>query len=78
TIKANEKLDLLREKELKEAIEIQEATEKALQYSRIEEMNMDKILRAHDRIFKYSEQEIKDLIKENIELKKKLGIKVEE
>lgn len=78
TIKANEKLDLLREKELKEAIEIQVATEKALQYSRIEEMNMNKFLKAQDRIFKYTEQEIKDLVRENIELKKKLGISVEE
>lgn len=78
TIKANEKLDTLREKELKEAIEIQEATEKALQYSRIEEMNMDKIIKAQNRIFEYTDKEIKELVQENIELKKKLGIKVEE
>ncbi len=78
TIKANEKLDTLREKELKEAIEIQAATEKALQYSRIEEMNMDKIIKAQNRIFEYTDKEIKELIQENIELKKKLGIQVEE
>ncbi len=77
TIKANEKLDTLREKELKEAIEIQEATEKALQFSRIEEMNMDKIIKAQNRIFEYTDKEIKELVEENIELKKKLGIKTE-
>lgn len=78
TIKANEKLDALREKELKDAIEIQEATEKALQFSRIEEMNMDKIIKAQNRIFEYTDKEIKELVQENIELKKKLGIKTEE
>ncbi|HRG44901.1 MAG TPA: hypothetical protein PLX69_04380 [Leptospiraceae bacterium] len=78
TLKANEKLDTLREKELREAIEIQEATEKALQFSRIEEMHMDKIIKAQNRIFEYTDKEIKELIQENIELKKKLGMKVEE
>jgi hypothetical protein len=78
TLKANEKLDTLREKELREAIEIQEATEKALQFSRIEEMHMDKIIKAQNRIFEYTDKEIKELVQENIELKKKLGIKVEE
>ena len=78
TLKANEKLDTLREKELREAIEIQEATEKALQFSRIEEMHMDKIIKAQNRIFEYTDKEIKELIQENIELKKKVGMKVEE
>jgi hypothetical protein len=78
TLKANEKLDTLREKELREAIEIQEATEKALQFSRIEEMHMNKIIKAQNRIFEYTDKEIKELVQENIELKKKLGIKVEE
>ena len=78
TLKANEKLDTLREKELKEAIEIQAATEKALQYSRIEEMNMDKIIKAQNKIFEYTDKEIRELIQENIELKKKLGMKISE
>jgi hypothetical protein len=78
TIKANEKLDTLREKELKDAIEIQVATEKALQFSRIEEMNMDKIIKAQNRIFEYTDKEIKELVQENIELKKRLGIKTED
>ncbi|MBK8394376.1 MAG: hypothetical protein IPL26_03910 [Leptospiraceae bacterium] len=78
TLKANEKLDTLREKELREAIEIQAATEKALQYSRIEEMNMDKIIKAQNRIFEYTDKEIRELIQENIDLKKKLGMKIEE
>ncbi|MDF3818818.1 hypothetical protein P3G55_02840 [Leptospira sp. 96542] len=73
-IKISQQLDELREKELKQALELQKATEQVLNYSRIEEINLDKILRAQDRLFEYTEQEIKDLIEENMELKKKLGI----
>ncbi|PJZ45311.1 hypothetical protein [Leptospira brenneri] len=73
-VKASQKLDELREKELKQALELQKATEQVLNYSRIEEMNLDKILRAQDRLFEYTEQEIKELVEENKSLKKKLGL----
>lgn len=74
-IKATEKLDELRELELKNAIEEREATEKALLYSRVEEIQMDKIIKAQERIFVYTDQEILALINENADLKRKLGIK---
>jgi len=77
-IKANEKLEELRREELKTALEMKEATERALEYSRIEEKGMDKIIKAQERLFKYTEQEIKTLLEENRELKKRLGIPVEE
>ncbi|WP_411824898.1 hypothetical protein [Leptospira sp. 'Mane'] len=73
-VKASEQLDVLRERELKQALELQKATEEVLNYSRIEEMNLDKILKAQDRLFQYTEQEIKDLVEENKALKAKLGI----
>ncbi|WCL48050.1 hypothetical protein [Leptospira sp. GIMC2001] len=74
-IKATEKLEELREKELKTVIEAKKATEKALEYSRIEEINLDRIIKAQDRLFAYTDKEIRDLLDENLELKKKLGIK---
>ncbi|MCC6275942.1 MAG: hypothetical protein IT569_08795 [Leptospiraceae bacterium] len=77
-IKATERLDALRQQELKNAIESKEAAENVLSYSRIEEMNMDKIIKAQDKLFAYTDQEIRDLVKENRELKKKLGIPVED
>lgn len=77
-IKAQEKLDILREEELKTALKIREATEKVLEYTALEEKSMDKIIRAQDRLFRYTEKEIKALMEENRELKKRLGIPVEE
>ncbi len=77
-IKATENLELLREQELREALKTKEATEAALLYSRQEELHMDRILEAHTKLFKYSEDEFKKLLRENIELKKRLGIPVEE
>ena len=74
TRSAQENLQLLREQELKDAISTQKAQEKAMQYSRIEEMNLDKIIQAQDRLFAYTEHEIKTLRDENEELKRKLGI----
>jgi hypothetical protein len=73
-IKANEKLNALREAELKDALATKDATEKALEFSKIEEINMQKIINAHDRIFEYTDLEIRQLVEENKELKKKLGI----
>jgi hypothetical protein len=73
-MRASETLDELRERELKEARELQQATEKVLSYSRTEEMNMEKIIKAHDRLLDYSEAEIRALLKENKELKAKLGM----
>lgn len=73
-VKASEQLDVLRERELKQALELQKATEEVLNYSRIEEMNLDKILKAQDRLFQYTEQEIRDLVEENKALKAKLGM----
>ncbi|MCC5813179.1 MAG: hypothetical protein JJT78_00355 [Leptospira sp.] len=73
-IQASEKLDQLREKELKEVLEEKKATEKALEYSRIEEIHMDRIIQAQDRLFAYTEKEIMALLEENKDLKKKLGI----
>ncbi|HNF13031.1 MAG TPA: hypothetical protein PK453_05135 [Leptospiraceae bacterium] len=77
-IKATENLELLREQELREALKTKEATEAALLYSRQEELHMDRIIEAHTKLFKYSEEEFKKLLRENIELKKRLGIPVEE
>lgn len=77
-IKATEKLDELRELELRNAIQGKEAAENILSYSRIEEMNMEKIIKAQDKIFAYTDQEIRDLVKENRELKIKLGIPITE
>lgn len=73
-VQANEKLDALREKELKEVLEEKKATEKALEYSRIEELHLDKIIQAQDRLFAYTEKEIQALLEENKQLKKKLGL----
>jgi hypothetical protein len=39
---------------------------------------MDRIIEAYTKLFKYSEEEFKKLLRENIELKKRLGIPVEE
>ena len=44
----------------------------------LEEMNMDKIIKAQNKIFEYTDKEIRELIQENIELKKKLGMKIAE
>ncbi|MCB1160278.1 MAG: hypothetical protein H7A25_23825 [Leptospiraceae bacterium] len=77
-IQANEQLDRLREAELKDALTDKEATEKALQFSRLEEIEMNKIINAHEKLSRYTIEEIKALYKENIELKKRLGIPVEE
>lgn len=73
-IQANEKLEKLREKELRDVLEEKKATEKALEYSRIEEIHMDKIIKAQDRLFAYTETEILALLEENRKLKEKLGI----
>jgi hypothetical protein len=77
-IKANEQLEVLREQELKDAIQHKEATERALQFSRIEEIQMDRIIKAQERLFQYNDKEILSLYRENIELKKKLGMPVTE
>lgn len=73
-VKASETLDEMRERELKEARELQKATEQVLSYSRTEEMNMEKLIKAHDKLLDYSESEIRALLKENKELKARLGI----
>lgn len=73
-IRAGELLDALREKELKSAIEEKKATERALEYSRVEEINQDKIIQAQDRLFSYTEKEILELLEENKKLKKQLGL----
>ncbi len=73
-VRASETLDELRERELKEARELQKATEQVLSYSRTEEMNMEKLIKAHDKLLDYSESEIRALLKENKELKARLGI----
>lgn len=77
-IKATEQLEDFRREELKSILEIKEATEKVLEFSMIEERGMDKIIRAQDKLFQYTESEIRALLEENIELKKRLGIPVEE
>ncbi|MEM7184039.1 MAG: hypothetical protein AAF518_24270 [Spirochaetota bacterium] len=77
-IEATENLEILREKELKDEIETRKATEQALEFSKEEEIQMDKIIKAQERVFKYSDEEIRALYYENLELKKKLGIPVEE
>ncbi len=76
-IKATEVVEELKSKELKIALEESAAKDAVLQFSRIEEINMDKIIKAHNKLFEYSDQEIKDLIQENIDLKKKLGIPID-
>ena len=74
-LKASEKLDTLREMELKEAIQERMATEKALEYSRIEEMNMDKLIHAQNNLFEYTARQLKELMEENKKLKEMLGQK---
>ncbi len=77
-LKANEMIDELKTEELKEAQKIREATEAALQFSRIEEITQDKIINAQNKLFEYTDMEIKQLVLENKELKKRLGIKEDE
>ena len=77
-IKATEMLDELKTKELMEAQKIREATEAALQFSRIEEITQDKIINAQNKLFEYTDKEIRTLVMENKELKKRLGIKEED
>ena len=77
-LKANEMMDELKTEELKEAQKIREATEAALQFSRIEEITQDKIINAQNKLFEYTDMEIKQLVLENKELKKRLGIKEDE
>jgi len=57
---------------------MREATEAALQFSRIEEITQDKIINAQNKLFEYTDKEIKQLVLENKELKKRLGIKEDE
>lgn len=73
-IRAGELLDQMRENELKSVIEEKKATERALEYSRIEEINQDRIIQAQDRLFSYTEKEILELLEENKKLKKQLGL----
>ncbi|ASV11029.1 hypothetical protein LEP1GSC171_2781 [Leptospira santarosai str. HAI1380] len=73
-LKVSEILDSMKTQELKDALDFKKATEQALNYSHIEEIKMDRILEAQDRLFAYTEKEIKELIEENRNLKKRLGI----
>lgn len=77
-IKANEIMDELKTRELMEAQKLREATEAALQFSRIEEINQDKIINAQNKLFEYTDKEIRHLVLENKELKKRLGLKEDE
>lgn len=74
TLKATEKLNRLRESELKEEIATREAIEKALLFSHEEEINMQKIIKAQDKIFEFTDKEIRALVEENKQLKLKLGL----
>ena len=71
-LNASEKLDNFREQELLEALKEKNATEQALEYSRIEEMNMDKMIHAQNNLFDYTARQIKDLMEENKRLKDEL------
>jgi len=73
-LKVNQNLDALRESELKEAIQTKSATEAVLQFSRIEEMQLDQIIKAQNKLFEFTDTELKALLEENKELKKKLGL----
>jgi hypothetical protein len=73
-IKATEMLDELKTKELMDAQKLREATEAALQFSRIEEITQDKIINAQNKLFEYTDKEIRNLVLENKELKKRLGL----
>ncbi len=73
-IKATEMLDELKTKELMDAQKLREATEAALQFSRIEEITQDKIINAQNKLFEYTDKEIRNLVMENKELKKRLGL----
>ena len=66
---ASEKLDKLREKEIRDALDSAEAIEKVLQYTRVEEMNMDKTIKAQTQLFEYTTQQVQELIEENKKLK---------
>lgn len=71
---ADELLDNLRSRELKDALEINKAMEEALLFSRSEGIHKDQVIRAHERIFQYTDEEIRKLYIENQELKKRLDI----
>ncbi|TGK42397.1 hypothetical protein [Leptospira andrefontaineae] len=73
-LKVSEIIDNLKTMELKHALELKKATERALEYSSIEEIEMKNILEAHTKLFEYTEQEIKDLVEENKRLRKELGL----
>lgn len=73
-LKVSEIIDNLKTMELKHALELKKATEKALEYSSIEEIEMKNILEAHTKLFEYTEQEIKELVEENKRLRKELGL----
>ncbi|PJZ68040.1 hypothetical protein CH373_18235 [Leptospira perolatii] len=73
-LKVSEIIDNLKTQELKQALELRRATEKALEYSSIEEIEMNKILDAHTKLFAYTEKEIRELVKENKRLRKELGL----
>ncbi|GBF38405.1 hypothetical protein [Leptospira johnsonii] len=73
-LKVSEIIDNLKTMELKHALELKKATERALEYSSIEEIEMKNILEAHTKLFEYTEQEIKELVEENKRLRKELGL----
>lgn len=73
-LKVSEIIDNLKTMELKHALELKKATERALEYSSIEEIEMKNILEAHTKLFEYTEQEIKDIVEENKRLRKELGL----
>ncbi|TGK00265.1 hypothetical protein EHQ53_09825 [Leptospira langatensis] len=73
-LKVSEIIDNLKTMELKHALELRKATERALEYSSIEEIEMKNILEAQTKLFEYTEQEIKELVEENRRLRKELGL----
>ncbi|TGK05024.1 hypothetical protein EHO59_09280 [Leptospira semungkisensis] len=73
-LKVSEIIDNLKTMELKHALELRKATERALEYSSIEEIEMKNILEAQTKLFEYTEQEIKELVEENKRLRKELGL----
>ena len=74
SLQAMERLSEFRDKELKDARETLDAAQRALDLSRTENMEREKIIDALQRLNIYTDQEVVELFRENEELRKKLGM----
>ena len=73
-LEAMEKLSDFRDQELKRAHAALNATEKVLDMSRKENIERDRIIAALDHLRIFTDKELHELVEENAELRKKLGL----